>query len=85
MGNVLLQTPVPIAGLQFYATAGAGGYRERLGERQETSVGLNAGGGVKIRIAGPIRVRLDYRVFSLRGRALHPTIQRVYAGVNFAF
>jgi hypothetical protein len=28
MGNVLVQTPVPIAGLQFYGTAGAGGYNE---------------------------------------------------------
>ena len=85
MGNVLLQTPFPIAGFQFYATAGAGGYRERLGERQETSAGLNSGGGVKISVAGPIRLRLDYRVFSLRGEALHPTVQRVYAGLNLAF
>ena len=85
MGNVPLQTPIPIAGLQFYATVGAGGYRERLGERQKTFVGLNSGGGVKITLAGPVRVRLDYRVFSLRGEALHPTIQRVYAGVNLAF
>jgi opacity protein-like surface antigen len=85
MGNVLLQPPFPIAGLQFYVTAGAGGYREQLGNRRETFVGLNSGGGVKITIAGPIRVRLDYRVFSLRGRALHPTVQRVYAGVNLVF
>ena len=28
MGNGLLQTPVPIAGMQFYATAGGGMYRE---------------------------------------------------------
>ncbi len=85
MGNVLLQTPFPLAGLQFYATAGAGGYRERLAGRQETSVGVNTGGGVKIAVAGPVRVRLDYRVFRLRGDALHPTVQRVYAGVNIAF
>jgi hypothetical protein len=85
MGNILLQTPFPIAGLQFYATAGAGGYRERLGEREEIFVGLNTGGGVKFTIAGPIRVRLDYRVFSLRGEALYPTVQRVYAGVNLGF
>ena len=85
MGNVLLQTPFPIAGIQFYATAGAGGYRERLGDRQKTFVGLNSGGGVKITVAGPVRVRLDYRVFSLRGEALHPTVQRVYAGLNLAF
>ncbi len=28
MGNGLVQTPVPIAGMQFYATAGGGMYRE---------------------------------------------------------
>jgi len=85
MGNVLLQTPFPLAGLQFYATAGAGAYRETLAARQETSVGVNTGGGVKITLAGPLRVRLDYRVFSLRGEALHPTVQRIYAGLNLAF
>ena len=28
---------------------------------------MNNGGGVKIKLAGPLRVRLDYRVFTLRG------------------
>ena len=30
MFNGLLQTPVPIAGMQFYGTAGGGVYRETL-------------------------------------------------------
>ena len=85
MGNVLLQTPFPVLGMQFYATAGGGGYRETLGERQETHVGINTGGGVKVTLLGPIRARLDYRVFKLRGEPLHPTVHRVYAGLNFAF
>ena len=89
MGNVLLQTPIPIAGIQFYATMGAGGYRERLGEepnhRQETHVGINTGGGVKVSLLGPIRARLDYRLFKLRGEPLHSTVHRVYAGLNLAF
>jgi hypothetical protein len=85
MGNVLLQTPLPIAGLQFYATAGAGGYREELAGRQETSIGLNSGGGVKISLSGPLRIRVDYRVFTLRGEALYPTVQRIYTGLNLAF
>jgi hypothetical protein len=58
-GNVLLQTPIPIAGTQFYATAGAEGYREELGDASETHVGTNIGGGAKIKLLGPIRVRLD--------------------------
>jgi hypothetical protein len=85
MGNALLQTPVPIAGMQFYVTAGGGGYRETLGARQETHVGLNTGGGVKVSLLGPIRARLDYRVFNLRGDPLHTRVQRVYAGLNVAF
>ena len=85
MGNVLLQTPFPVAGMQFYVTTGAGGYRERLGSFQETHVGLNTGGGAKISLLGPIRARLDYRVFKLRGEPLHSVVQRVYAGLNLAF
>jgi hypothetical protein len=85
MGNVLLQTPFPIAGMQFYLTTGAGGYRERLGSFQETHVGFNSGGGAKITLLGPLRARLDYRVFNLRGEPLHSVVHRVYAGVNLAF
>ena len=85
MGNVLLQTPFPVAGMQFYVTAGGGGYRERLGAVQETHIGINTGGGVKVSLLGPIRARLDYRVFKLRGEPLHDTVHRVYAGLNLAF
>ena len=28
---------------------------------------MNTGGGVKITLLGPLRVRVDYRVFTLRG------------------
>jgi opacity protein-like surface antigen len=85
MGNVLLQTPFPVAGMQFYLTTGAGLYRERFGTQQETHAGFNTGGGAKISLLGPLRVRLDYRVFKLRGEPLHSTVQRVYAGLNLAF
>lgn len=85
MGNVYVQTPFAIAGFRPYLTTGAGGYREKLGDQQETNVGLNTGGGVKITLAGPLRARVDYRVFNLRGDPLHATVHRVYAGVNLAF
>jgi hypothetical protein len=85
MGNVLLQTPVAIMGLQPYFTTGGGAYRERLGEQQETHVGLNTGGGVKISLLGPVRARLDYRVFKLRGAPLYSTVHRLYAGINLSF
>jgi hypothetical protein len=85
MGNVLLQTPIPVGGMQFYFTTGGGFYRERLGDLQETHVGVNTGGGMKLTLLGPIRARFDYRVFKLRGEPLHSTVHRVYAGLNIAF
>jgi len=85
MGNVLLQTPFAISGFQPYFTSGAGGYRETLDDVSETHIGANIGGGVKMRIAGPLRARFDYRVFRLRGEPLYPTVHRFYAGVNLGF
>ena len=84
-GNILIQTPVEISGMQFYGTAGGGVYRERLLAAQETHFTTNVGGGAKIRLAGPLRMRLDYRVFRLQGHPIHQTYQRFYGGVNLAF
>ena len=85
MVNGLLQTPFPIGGMHFYATAGGGVFRETLDELSETHVGTNIGGGVKANILGPLRLRLDYRVFMLRGSPLHSKPQRFYAGLNLKF
>ena len=84
-GNVLVQTPVEVAGIQLYGTAGGGYYRERLIEQQETHLATNIGGGAKIRLAGPLRLRVDYRLFRLRGSPLFETYQRVYVGANLKF
>ena len=88
MFNGLLQTPFPIAGLQLYGTAGGGIYRETLSNAvnpTETNVGINLGGGAKISLLGPLRLRLDYRVFNLKGSPRHSNVQRLYAGVNLKF
>ena len=88
MFNGLLQTPVPIARMQFYGTLGGGVYRETLSidpDNDGTNFGTNVGGGAKITLAGPIRARLDYRVFSLRGSPRQTTVQRFYAGINLKF
>lgn len=85
MGNGLVQTPIPIAGMQFYATAGGGVYRETLADASETHVGVNVGGGVKMTLAGPLRLRLDYRVFTLQGEPRYSKPQRFYAGLNLKF
>jgi len=94
VGNVYVQTPIAIAGLQFYATTGGGLYREKstattAGEIQKTGFTSNTGGGVKISLFGPLKVRLDYRIFKLLGDKPLPTwgstVQRLYAGVNLGF
>src|SRR5262245_43666117 len=84
-GNVLLQTPVEVSGVSLYATAGGGAYRERLLTSEETSFATNLGGGAKIRLAGPLRLRADYRVFRLQGDPLHDTYHRFYIGANLSF
>lgn len=90
MFNGLIQTPFAIAGIQPYGTLGGGVYHETLSRPSlppfsETSFGTNIGGGAKISLAGPLRLRLDYRVFNLRGSPLHSPVQRFYAGINLKF
>ena len=82
MINGLIQTPTRT---QFYLTAGGGFYRETLADESETHVGTNIGGGMKLPLAGPLRLRVDYRVFNLRGNPIHRTPQRFYAGANLTF
>jgi hypothetical protein len=86
-GNLLLQTPFEILGIQPYLTAGAGLYREKLEtiDHQETNVAVSTGGGIKIGLIGPVRLRIDYRVFKLQGGALNSPAHRVYAGLNLKF
>jgi hypothetical protein len=84
-GNVLLQTPIEVSGISLYGTVGGGVFRERLLDHQETSFGTNIGGGAKIRLAGPLRVRFDYRIFKLTGDSLYDTYHRFYAGANLGF
>ena len=82
MGNLILQTPVSFMGFQPYFTTGAGLYQEALGTHSDTGVGFNTGGGVKVSLAGPIRLRVDYRIFKLGSGALNSPAHRFYAGLN---
>jgi len=82
-GNVLIQTPTP--GFQLYGTIGAEGYQEQLDAAKENNVGTNIGGGVKINLIGPLRVRVDYRIFKLHGSPLNDVYQRFYVGANLNF
>lgn len=83
MGNVVVMTPTHK--LQLYGTTGGGLYRERLGDFTTTSFGTNLGGGAKIALAGPFRLRVDYRIFRLNGTPLYKTVKRMYAGLSLSF
>jgi len=101
MGNLLVQTPIAVAGFQPYATVGIGYYREKFeldpdvpaggdaaglsADHQESGLVFNSGVGVKRNIFGPLKVRIDYRVLKLRGEPLYGTVHRVYSGVHLAF
>jgi opacity protein-like surface antigen len=85
MGNLMLQVPVPVFGFQPYFTVGGGIYREAIGVHSDTDFGLNTGGGVKVGLIGPLRLRVDYRVFKLGSGALYTPAHRIYAGLNLAF
>jgi hypothetical protein len=85
MANILLQTPGALFGFQPYLTSGIGIYHEALGGQSDLGLGMNAGGGVKIALVGPLRLRLDYRVFRLGSGALTSPAHRMYAGLNLAF
>jgi hypothetical protein len=84
-GNVLLQTPVAFFGLQPYVTTGGGIYRETLRTREDTGFALNTGAGLKIALAGPLRLRVDYRVFKLGSGATGSPAHRIYVGLNLKF
>jgi Outer membrane protein beta-barrel domain len=83
MGNILLQTPSGRG--QLYFTAGGGFYQETYRDFKTDGFGTNFGGGIKITIAGPLRLRVDYRLFNLRGEPLYPHPRRFYAGAVISF
>ena len=37
------------------------------------------------RLKRPVKLRVDYRLFTLRGEPIEKTVHRVYAGINLAF
>jgi len=84
-GNVLLQTPVAISGFQPYFTLGAGGFHESIRNSSETGFATNIGGGAKISLAGPLRLRVDYRLLKLSDSARYTPAHRFYVGVNLKF
>ena len=68
-----------------FLAAGGGIYQEDLGVRSDRGFAVATGGGAKISLVGPIRLRVDYRVIKLGSGALSSPTHRVYAGLNLKF
>jgi hypothetical protein len=83
MGSLLVQTPT--GRVQLYFATGGGYYQETYRDLTTTGFATNLGGGVKITLAGPIRLRVDYRVFGLHGDPLYVHPKRFYGGVVLSF
>ena len=75
----------PIFGLQPYFTTGGGVYRERLASTRHTGFGLNTGGGVKISLAGPMRLRSTTGCSNWEAARCYSPAHRFYAGINLKF
>jgi len=82
-GNILFMTPT--SKLQIYGTTGGGVFHETYRTVGTTQLATNIGGGAKIGFAGPIRLRLDYRIFHLNGLPVEKRVQRFYAGLAISF
>ena len=84
--SLLIGTPFRTGGrIQVYGSVGGGLYRESLDGHARTGLAASGGGGVFLQVAGPLRVRIDYRLFALRGQILDRRPRRAYAGLNVAF
>ena len=87
MANIVIQAPVDVRGMQFYGTGGAGFYHQDLGGLlSESNFATNMGGGLKMTLGGPLRLRVDYRLFRLSGASFGDRwVSRFYVGANVAF
>ena len=83
MFNGMLITPG--RKISIYLSGGFGRYTETLNQTDRTGSATNFGAGLKYRLAGPIKLRFDYRAFSLKGTPLVKNPKRFYAGLTLAF
>jgi opacity protein-like surface antigen len=87
-GNLLVQLPLRSSRLQVYGTVGVGLYRLSLDRHgSEPNDARNVGGGVKVALFGPLKLRVDYRAFRLAPIVgeYHSNEHRVYAGIVAGF
>jgi hypothetical protein len=85
--NLMVQAPLPI--VRPYVTAGLGTVYVRGSGLQAvtgTKFAVNYGGGVKVKLAGPLGAQLDgrgYTVFGIDAQTLH--VLEVSVGLVFSF
>lgn len=92
----LIVQPVMISNVQIFAVGGVGVWGEGFegGKRTGVLSAVNVGGGVLVPLAGPLSLRLDYRLFvlgevskeevgAIAPGTRHP--QRIAAGIHFDF
>jgi hypothetical protein len=87
-GNLLFQVPVRSARVEVYGTVGAGLYTLlRDNGLSEPNDARNFGGGVKVWLADPVKLRVDYRairLFPISGE-YHSNAHRVSVGLVAGF
>jgi hypothetical protein len=87
-GNILIQLPAQGSRFQFYGTFGGGIYFQLFDHHSgEPDDAPSFGGGVKVTLAGPLKLRMDYRAFRLAPMAgeYHSNEQRLYTGIVAGF
>jgi len=85
-GNLMIQAPLPV--IRPYVTAGMGTVISWGSGPSDigSKFAVNYGGGLKIRPAGPVGIRIDargYSVFSVQDQILN--VGEVSVGILFAF
>jgi hypothetical protein len=87
-GNLLIQPLRQTSRRRFYGTIGAGLFVHLLDRRSsEANDAWNIGGGAKVTLAGPLKLRVDYRAFFLFpvSGEYHSNEHRFYAGIVAGF
>jgi hypothetical protein len=84
-GNILVQPSWQRSRFQYYGTLGVGFYSLVRDYQGSTDSARNIGGGAKVTLAGPWKLRMDYRAFLLARTGGAQLAHRFYVGVVAGF
>lgn len=80
-GNILVQPSRQRSRFQYYGTFGVGLYALMRDYQGSTDSARNIGRGAKVTLAGPWKLRMDYRAFLLAGLGGEHLAHRFYVGI----